>query len=59
MLADDVLADQVRCGPPVGVVLRVVAGRPEADGGQVVGQRVEPDVGDVLVVPGQRDATLE
>ena len=31
----------------------------EADGGEVVGERVEPHVGDVVRVPRERDAPLE
>ena len=55
---EDILADQV---------LRVI-GRPQvsieravriADGGDVVDEGVEPDIGHVLVVEGQRDAPLK
>ena len=54
VLADDVLADQVVVDrPPLREALGVGA---EADGRQVVGQGVEPHVGDVARVPRQRDA---
>ncbi len=54
VVADDVLADQVVVDrPPLLEALGVGA---EPDGRQVVGQRVEPHVGDVGRVPRQRDA---
>ena len=57
MVADDVLADEVVVdGPPLGEPGRVAA---EADGGEVVGEGVEPDVGHVLRVPRQRDAPVD
>jgi hypothetical protein len=43
-------------GPPPLELLLVAA---VADRGDVVGQRVEPHVGDVLAVPRQRDAPLQ
>jgi hypothetical protein len=50
----DVLADQVvHRRPPGGEPLVVLS---EADGGDVVDERVVPDVGDMRRVPGQRDA---
>ncbi len=57
MLAHDVLADQVVVGrPPVAVGVGAVS---EADGREVVGERVEPHVGDVLRVPRERNAPFE
>ena len=56
--ADDVLADEVHRRPPLrelrGLVRLPVAGR-----GDVVRQRVEPDVGDVALVPRDGHAPLE
>ncbi len=54
MLAEDVLADEVVVDRPVAVEPRTVVG--VADRGAVVDQRVEPHVGDVAVVPRERDA---
>ena len=52
--AQNVLADQVDVGRPDRRELLVVLA--VADGGDVVQQRVEPDVDDLLVVPRQGDA---
>jgi len=68
--ARDLLADEVQVGGPValellllGVLLlcgQIVAVLgPVADGGDVVGERVEPDIYDVLGVAGNRDAPGE
>ena len=58
--ADDVLADQVQVGRPVALeLLGTLAAAVVADAGDVVRQRVEPDVDDVLVVEVDRDAPLE
>ena len=55
--ADDVLADEVaRRGP---VFFPFFARLGEAEGRDVVDERVEPDVDDVLFVAGERDAPLE
>ena len=53
VLAQDVLADQVPGARPERAVARVVR---VAERGDVVDQRVAPDVGDVRVVPRQADA---
>ena len=54
MEARDVLADDVQVGrPPLLEGGRVIG---EPGPGQVVGQRVEPDVDAVLLVAGERDA---
>ena len=53
---EDVLADQVLDVGPELLVERAVG---VAESREVVDQRVEPDVGDVLVVEGQRDAPRE
>ena len=55
--ADDVLADDVHVDRPPAFELRLVGG--EADGAEVVGERVEPHVGDVLGVPRERHAPLD
>ena len=59
--ADDLLADEVEIGRPVfgeaGNVLGGIAAI--ADGGDVVDQRVEPDVDDVLRIVGDGNAPLE
>ncbi len=59
--AQDVLADEVDAlgarVVPEPAVVRVV-GRAEAEGGDVVGERVEPDVDDVARVPRKRDPPL-
>ena len=58
--ADDVLADQVQVGRPVALeLLGALAVAVVADAGDVVRQRVKPDVDDVLVVEVDRDAPLE
>ena len=54
VLAEDVLADEVVVRGPVAVEPLAVVGI--ADGGAVVDERVEPHVGDVALVPRQRDA---
>ena len=51
-MSDDVLADQVMGRPPLGESVGVAA---VSDRCEVVGQGVEPDIGDVLVVPRKRD----
>ena len=56
--ADDLLADEVQVGGPEGFVLAVVGAAP-AQGGDVVGQRIEPDVDDVLLVARHGDAPVE
>ena len=55
--AQDVLADEVVCrGHHVREALLVGA---VADGGDVVDERVEPDVEDVALVPRARDAPVD
>jgi len=54
----DVLADHVHVRGPERPVVLVVVGA-VAEGGDVVGERVDPDVGDVLLVLWQRDAPAE
>ena len=59
--AGDLLADEVQVGRPefleFGLVCGIIAA--VAEGGDVVGQRVEPDVDDVLLVAGNGDAPGE
>ena len=58
--ADDVLADQVHvCGPEALVVLVVIAVRIVAAEGDIVGQRVQPDVDHVARIKVHRDAPAE
>ena len=54
---DDVLADDVHVRRPVAPVLVALVG--EADAGDVVGQRVDPDIHHVLFVAGHLDAPVE
>ncbi len=61
MEADDLLAYEVEVGGPVVLELLLlgwVVGA-VAEGGHVVGEGVEPDVDDVLLVVGHGDAPLE
>ena len=55
--AHDVLADDVQVRRPVAPERRLLVGK--ADGGDVVGERVDPDVHDVLFVAGHLDAPVE
>ncbi len=58
MKANDLFADHVNVGGPELVVkLRVLVA--EAEGGDVVAQRIEPNVNDVGFVAGDGDAPLE
>ena len=56
--AHDVLCDHVSVGRPVLVVV-VVPVVEIAEGGDIVGERVDPDIDDVLVVKGYGNAPLE
>ena len=56
--AHDVLADDVQVGRPVAPEFRAV-GVGKADAGDVVGQRVDPDIHDVLGIAGHPDAPVE
>ena len=53
----DVLADHVEVGGPPALEHRVVG--PISDTGGVVDQRVAPDVNDMLVVAGERNAPFD
>ena len=56
--AHDVLADDVQRRRPIALeFLAVVVGK--ADAGDVIGQRVDPHIHDVLVVAGHADAPVE
>ncbi|MGY4454086.1 hypothetical protein ACVWZR_008746 [Bradyrhizobium sp. i1.3.1] len=55
--ADDVLADDVHVGRPVAPVLVALVG--ESDAGDVIGQRVDPDIHHVLFVAGHFHAPIE
>ena len=55
--ADDFLADDVVIDRPV--LLHWLSSRAEAERRQVVGQRIEPDVHDVLRIVWNRNAPLE
>ena len=58
MKADDVLADYVHVGRPVALELRrLLVGK--ADAGEIVGQRVDPHIHDVLRIAGHRNAPVE
>ncbi len=65
MEADDVLADDVQIGRPVRLVGRVPPGHAadpvagESQRGDIVGQRVQPDIHDVGVVARHRHAPIE
>ena len=56
--AHDVLADDVQVGRPVALEL-VAVGVGKAGRGDVVGQRVDPDIHDVLVIAGHPHAPVE
>ena len=56
--AHDVLADHVQIGRPVALELRAV-GVGKAGRGDVVGQRVDPHIHDVLGIAGHADAPVE
>jgi hypothetical protein len=58
MEPEDVLTDHVQVGRPVGRERLAMRVR-EADGGDVVGQRVEPDVHDVRGIAGYRNSPVE
>ena len=55
---DDVLADHVQIGRPVALE-QIRFGVGKAGPGQVVGQRVDPDVHDVVGVIGYLNAPVE
>ena len=58
MEADDVLADDMHIRRPVALELRrLLIG--EADAGEVIGQRVDPHIHNVLRVARHRDAPIE
>src|SRR4051794_37162403 len=57
MEADDVLADDMHVGRPIAPVLVALVGK--ADTGDVVGERVDPDIHHVLFVAGHLDAPVE
>ena len=60
MEADDILADQVHVrGPETLVMLVMVAVRIVAAEGDIVGQRVQPDVDHVARIKVHRDAPAE
>ena len=60
METDDVLTDEVYISrPELLVVLVVVSVRVPAAEGDIVGQCVQPDVNNVLVVKGNRYAPVE
>ena len=56
--AHDVLADHVQIGRPVFLEFLAV-GIGKADGGDVIGQRIDPDIHDVLGIAGHLDAPVE
>ena len=57
MGGENVLADQVIVGRPPAGELGIVGG--VADGGDVVGQGVEPNVSNVIAVEGYLDAPCQ
>src|SRR5437763_9846779 len=57
MEARDVLANHVQIGRPPALERRLVGS--VANAGDVVGQRIAPDVDDVLGIPGERNSPLD
>ena len=58
MEADDLLADHVHVRGPI-LAEELVVFRGIAQGGDVVGERVDPDIDDVLGIEGHLDAPIE
>ncbi len=56
--AHDILADHMQVGRPVALELRAVAVG-KSGRGDVVGQRIDPDIHDVLGIAGHADAPVE
>ena len=58
MEADDVLANEMEVGRPVLAELGFIIGA-VAQGGQVIDQSIDPHIGDMLGVEGQRNTPVE
>ena len=58
MEADDILAHQMSAGRAPELIIKIVIVK-ALEGGYIVDQSIEPDVDDVLVVEGNRDAPIK
>ena len=60
MEPDDILADQVQvCGPQLLILFGAVAVCIVADTGDVVGQRIQPYIDDMLGIEGHRNPQVK